>query len=154
MKKEKSEKQKTISAREAAQDFIRPFIIKGDNVSFLDKTKLRHETKNYSAHIDGVLILLTKLNGEEIKEEFVLKEIMKDVLMEHSHSKGMIGIQAATAKEAYEKWRMEVKLLLKQLNTKLKIHRDGFKMNPLHWGYVGDLAHIQKALNELVTFLH
>ena len=152
--KNKSEKSKTLTAREAVQEFIRPYVLKGDVMALRPFLSLRHDTENYSAHISGENIILTKLNGEEIKEEFTLKEIMLDVTMEYSYSKGMANMTAATAKEAYEKRLKEVNLLLKQLNRKMNIHRDGFKLNQLNWGYVGDVAHIQKGLEELVAFLN
>ncbi|MBI3501318.1 MAG: hypothetical protein HY063_05935 [Bacteroidetes bacterium] len=156
MKKEKenkSEKQKPLSAREAAQDFIRPFVIKGDTMPLHPSTKLRHETEEYSAEIDGEFIVITKLHGAEVKEEFTVSEIMLDVTMEYCYKTGISNISASTAQEVYEKRAKEIKRLLKCLNEKMKGHGEKFKKNSLNWGYVGDLAHVGKQLGELVSFL-
>ncbi|MBI4930501.1 MAG: hypothetical protein HY841_07050 [Bacteroidetes bacterium] len=156
MKKDKlnkSEKTKTLTARGAAQDFIRPFVMKGDILPLHPSFKLRHDTENYSAHIEGENVVLTRLQGIAVKEEFSVSDIMRDIAMEDLYSKGIADITAATAKEAYEKRLKEVQFLLKQLNMKFKNHKVIFKKNPLNWGYVGDLTRISKELKELISFM-
>ena len=150
----KQEKPDALTARAAVQDFIRPFITKGDSMSFLSSANLRHESENYSAHIEGKNAVLTKLHGKAIKEEFSLKEIMRDIAMEHLHKQGMANITASTAREAYAIRDKEVKMLLRELTAKLKKHRNNFKSNNRNWGYVGDLVRIGRELQELVTFLN
>ncbi|MBI4930176.1 MAG: hypothetical protein HY841_05400 [Bacteroidetes bacterium] len=155
MTKEKTEKQKSLTPREAAQDFIRPYVLKSDTMPLHPSAKLRHETKNYSAHIEETgNVVITKLYGEAIEEKFSLKEIMNDVTLEFIYGKGMTNFTAPTAKEAYALREKEIKLLLKELKVKLKKHRKDFKNYTSNWGYVGDLGHISSKLKEIVLFLH
>jgi len=153
MKKDKSEKKQTLAARKAAQNFIRPYVLKGDTMPLLPAAKLRHETKEYSAHIEGENVVVSKLNGIAVQEIFSLNEIMQDISMEYSYGKGMADITADTAKEAYEKRIGQITLLLKELKKKLREHNKKFKSNPLNWGYAGDMAHVQVKLQEIVSFL-
>lgn len=151
MKKDKTEKPNTLSSREAAQDFVRPYVLKGDIMPLRPFLGLRHDTEQYSARIEGENVLITMLHGKEIKEQFPVSDIIRDVAMEHSYGKGIADITADTAQDAYEIRAAEIKILLKELHLKFKEHKGRFKKNPTNWGYVGDMGHVYKKLREIIA---
>jgi len=57
-----------VNPREAAIDFIKPYIDNGDTLSLHPKFKLSKTTDDYSAHIDGDNIVISSIFGEPIKK--------------------------------------------------------------------------------------
>jgi hypothetical protein len=149
MKKDKPEKMPT--AREAAQDFIRPFVLKGEIMLLHSSSaKFRHATENYSAHIEGEHIAITFLYGKEIKELFPLEVIIHDITTEQMYQCIQI---PRSAKEAYELKREEIMLLLERLKGRLKQHAKKFKQDSTNWDYTGDLANLSRTLEEVLLSL-
>lgn len=58
-----------------------------------------------------------------------------------------------TAEQAYEEHVKEIERLHKMLDRKLKIHAEHFKKNPGHWGYVGDIEHIEELVRRAAESL-
>jgi hypothetical protein len=53
-------------------------------------------------------------------------------------------------KESYEKHQKEINEKLTLLQAKLKEHHLKFENNPTDWGFVGDIAHINQKLDEII----
>jgi len=154
MKKDKSEKPKTLTAREAAQNFIRPFVLKGDTAPLRPSANLRHETEDYSAKIDGENVVITKLCGKEIHQQFSVNEIICEMMQWNMCVIDELKKQQASAKEVYLIRDASIQCLLKSLRGRLKDHKAKFSKDEKNWGHVGDLTHVQEILNELIVFLH
>jgi len=149
-----NKKEKPIfTPRKAAQYFIRPYVLKGNTIPLHPSFNLRHETENYSACIEGSKVVVTKLYGVKIREEFPIKEIMKDVTIEHSYRTGIAGIHASTAEEGYEKRRQEILDFIERLYGELISHKRKFEKDCENWGYVGDLERAAKLLKKAAAFL-
>jgi len=58
-----------------------------------------------------------------------------------------------TAEEAYRKRHTAVLQLLGQLGDLVVVHHRRQLQEPLDWGYVGDLAHVEERLQEIVDCL-
>lgn len=57
------------------------------------------------------------------------------------------------ADEVYREKNTAVKKLLGQLGELVDGHGEQQAERPLHWGFVGDLAHVEEQLKEVVGFL-
>lgn len=82
--KKKEKLRKTITAHEAAKDFIRPYI----NRKIIAAIKYEHSpysvTMRYSAFLtSGKKIVVNMIDGKEIKKEFSLKKIIRDIINEN-----------------------------------------------------------------------
>ncbi|MBN4051400.1 hypothetical protein JYU16_01150 [bacterium AH-315-M05] len=139
---DKQGKQLSLSTRDAAIEFIRPYVEEGDAMPLLPGNKLRIETEFYSAHIDRKTVVVTKLNGGEVNEIFSLKDIMKEI----TESSSKLFHFSNTASAAYREKGREVNVLIDQLMEKLKKHRERFRGKPNDWSFVGDLSHIAEVL--------
>lgn len=58
-----------------------------------------------------------------------------------------------TAQAQYQAHQANIRELIKQLESRLEPHGTKALAAPDNWGYVGDIAHIEHRLNELVGFL-
>lgn len=73
-----------ITAREAAKDFIRPFIIGKITNMLLHKSNRNAMAERYSAFLkDKKTIVVDMVDNKEIKKEFSLKKIISDIAEEH-----------------------------------------------------------------------
>jgi len=59
----------------------------------------------------------------------------------------------STASEVYQEKHTAVLQLLGELGDLLVVHHRQQLQEPLDWGYVGDLAHVEERLKEVVGFL-
>jgi len=57
-----------------------------------------------------------------------------------------------TARETYETRQREIAAMLEFLKCELEAHAEKAKADGLHWGHVGDLAHIRENLKETLVF--
>ena len=142
-------KEQTLTPREAAKNFIRPYLDKGDTISLHPVFKPCIETEDYSVHIDNRdLVVVTKLYGTEMNESFLITEIMQELVQEIAHKFIEKPINSS-AKDEYKKREQEINALLVKLKAKLKKHKADFSKHPKNWGHVGDLGHIAEVLNEI-----
>lgn len=146
----KDNKKQTLTPREVAKNFIRPYLDKGDTLSLHPSFKASVETEEYSVHIlNEKELVVTKLYGTAINETFLITDIMKDIVM-NEVSKKFEGTEDLSAKLEYAKISEEIVVLLGRLKSKLKGHKRQFLKNPKSWACVGDLAHIAGVLKEVV----
>lgn len=150
MKKDKSEKLNTLTAHEAARNFIRPYILKGDTAALHSSANLRHETEDYSARIDGENVVITKLCGKEIHQQFPVKEIISGILQWNMCI--IDELKNPSAKEVYLIRDEVIQCLLKSLRARLKNHKAKFSKDEKNWGYPGDLTRVEKLLHEIISF--
>ena len=136
----------TITPRDAAIEFIRPYVLKGDMMPLMPHKWLRIDTENYTAQIEKNSVVVSKLNGSEIKESFPLKEVMKAIVEEHRKTFNFDN----SAKAAFRQKEREVNALIEQLLEKLKAHRQQFRQNLFDWSFVGNLTHISEVLESIV----
>lgn len=143
-------KQETLTPREAAKNFIRPYLDKGDTISLHPLFRASIETEDYSIHIETEdTVVVTKLYGTNINEGFSIAEIMREIVM--GNAKQLFEkLENSSPKKEYEKREQEIKILLIKLKSKLKKHKIDFLKHPKNWGYVGDLGHIAEVLREIV----
>ena len=143
-------KEETLTPREAAKNFIRPYLEKGDTLSLHPHFHASIKTEEYSAHIKNRnIVVVTKLHGTNINEEFLITEIMREIVMNNA-TKKIERIENSSPLEQYKKRELEIKTLLIKLKNKLKKHKKDFDKHPSNWGYVGDLGHIAAVLKEIV----
>jgi len=57
------------------------------------------------------------------------------------------------ASEVYQEKQTAVHRLLSELDQLAEAHRQQQARRPADWGYVGDLAHVEERLKEVVGFL-
>ena len=58
-----------------------------------------------------------------------------------------------TARETYETRQREIAAMLDFLKCELEANAEKAKADGLHWGHVGDLAHIRENLKETLVFV-
>lgn len=80
--KNKKKKYSAFAAMDAAVDFIRPYLLKGDMYSLRPQRGLEITTEKFTAHIEGHSVVVTKLLGEEVNEKFHLEDLMRDLIYE------------------------------------------------------------------------
>lgn len=59
----------------------------------------------------------------------------------------------SAASEVYAEKQETARALLVELGQLLDSHQQAQAVKPSHWGYVGDLAHVEERLKEVVGFL-
>ena len=58
-----------------------------------------------------------------------------------------------TAQAKYQAHQAAIRALIQQLEGSLEQHQTKAQANRGNWGYVGDIGHIERGLNELVGFM-
>ena len=58
-----------------------------------------------------------------------------------------------TAEETYKTRQREIAAMIEFLKCELETHAENSKRDGLHWGHVGDLAHIRQNLKETLAFV-
>ena len=152
MPKERSKKQaRLLTPREAARDFIRPYILMGDTFSLRSSSRECIVKKHYSAYMQDGNIVVVMFHGKAVQEEYPLRDILDD-LGEEQSGKPLPSLQPL-AKTRYVEKEKEIHALLVRLKEKLKRHKQEFSKNTKNWGYAGELEHILGLLKEITGFL-
>ena len=71
-----------LTPQEIAKEIVRPYILKGDTMAFLPNNRLSVETDDYSAYVEKGKVFVTMLYDVPVKEEFSLKNIMREIVKE------------------------------------------------------------------------
>jgi hypothetical protein len=70
---------KTLTPRKVAIELIKPYVLKGDTLSLHPSLGLSVREQDYAAHIEGEKVVVSRLYGTEIREEFDIKELMQEI---------------------------------------------------------------------------
>ncbi len=62
-------------------------------------------------------------------------------------------MSSQTAKQAYEARMKQINERLTTIRQELKRHQQEFNQTPNHWGFPGDLGHIESLLHQIEAFL-
>jgi hypothetical protein len=88
-KKTKAATNKTVpvvseaTAREVAKKFIRPYALRGESISQLNKSNMGSANGHFDAHIRNNEIHITKIEQQPVKFKFSLKQIHDEILAEN-----------------------------------------------------------------------
>jgi hypothetical protein len=92
-------------------------------------------------------------HGEYLQIDFNLKSNATNWATTHDVSKAWKPKEETkqqTAVERYAELEKEAKVLVSELQQKLRTESKAFKNNSSNWGYVGNLAHIVNELKDLL----
>jgi len=70
------------TAKEAAKDLIRPYVLRGDSIKHLKDSYMGSTNSEYSASIRGNKITVDRVNGSKVNESFSLDKLYKEVASE------------------------------------------------------------------------
>jgi len=70
------------TAKEAAKDLIRPYVLRGDSIRQLKDSYMGSTNSEYSASIRGNKIMVDKVNSRKVNESFSLDKLFKEVVSE------------------------------------------------------------------------